>query len=168
MKWKVSTENLWIFKWLDFGASSVQKQLVDWYEEITKVEGNIESSIGLLIDNFNKEITNYNLKNSIDLNFKFLDLLNNFTTEKEPWKTIKEDEETTREVLYTIAEWLRQVWLNLYVFFPEKMGEMFEKLGLENYKERLENGELGELRKEKVVFNIKEKGKPLFKRFDLD
>ena len=168
LKWKVSTENLWIFKWLDFGASSVQKQLVDWYEEITKVEGNIESSIGLLIDNFNKEITNYNLKNSIDLNFKFLDLLNNFTTEKEPWKTIKEDEEKTREVLYTIAEWLRQVWLNLYVFFPEKMGEMFEKLGLENYKERLENGELGELRKEKVVFNIKEKGKPLFKRFDLD
>jgi len=28
---------------------------------------------------------------------------------------------------------------------------------LEDYKKRLENGELEELRKEKVVFNIKEK-----------
>jgi hypothetical protein len=37
------------------------------------------------------------------------------------------------------------------------MAEMFEKLGLKNYKERLENGELEDLRKEKVVFEIKEK-----------
>ena len=120
------------------------------------------------IENFDKNFKDYNLKEVLDSSFRFLDELNNFTTEKEPWKTIKEDEEATREVLYTIAEWLRQVWLNLYVFFPEKIGEMFEKLGLENYKTRLENWELKELRKEKPSFEIKEKWKPLFKRFDLD
>jgi len=168
LEWKVSTENLWIFKWLDFGASSLWKKLENWIKEITEFDWTIDWSINLLIENFNEEIKNYNLKLALDLNFKFLDLLNNFTTEKEPWKTIKEDEEETREVLYTIAEWLRQVWLNLYSFFPEKMWEMFNKLGLKNYVEKLENGELEELRKEKVVFEIKEKWQPLFKRLDLD
>jgi len=120
------------------------------------------------IENFDKNIKKYNLKESIDFSFKFLDELNNFTTKEEPWKIIKEDEENTREVLYIIAEWLRQVWLNLYTFFPEKMWEMFDKLGLENYEERLENGELEELRKEKVVFKVKKKGKPLFERFDVN
>jgi methionyl-tRNA synthetase len=35
-----------------------------------------------------------------------LDLLNNFTTEKEPWQIIKDSEkqDETREVLFTIAE----------------------------------------------------------------
>jgi len=124
---------------------------------------------GLLsyIKNFDINLKNYNLKNSIDESFKFLDELNNYTTEKEPWKTIKEDEEGTREVLYTIAEWLRQVWLNLYTFFPEKMSEMFEKLGLQDYKQRLENWELEKLRTESIVFEIKEKWNNLFERIDV-
>jgi len=117
---------------------------------------------------FSKNLANFNLKNSLDESFKFLDEINNYTTEKEPWKVIKEDEEKTREILYAIAEWLRQVALNLYVFFPEKMSELFDKLGLEKYKERLENGELEDLRKEKVVFKITEKGKNLYERFDLE
>ena len=70
------------------------------------------------IQKFDKNIKKYNLKEALDESFRFLDELNNFTTEKEPWKTIKEKQEETREVLYTIAEWLRQVWLNLYTFFP--------------------------------------------------
>jgi hypothetical protein len=37
------------------------------------------------------------------------------------------------------------------------MSELFTKLGLENYVERLENGELESLRKEKPIFNITEK-----------
>ncbi len=119
------------------------------------------------IKNFDKNLENYNLKQSLDLSFKYLDEINNYTTEKEPWKIIKENEEETVEILYTIAEWLRQVGLNLYVFFPEKMIEMFEKLGLKNYKIRLENGELEKLREEKVIFEIKEKGKNLFDRIDV-
>jgi hypothetical protein len=37
------------------------------------------------------------------------------------------------------------------------MAEMFEKLGLKDYKQRLENGELEKLREERVIFEIKEK-----------
>jgi len=46
----------------------------------------------------------YNLKSSLDLSFEFLDLLNKFADEKQPWVTIKDDEQSTREVLYTLAE----------------------------------------------------------------
>jgi hypothetical protein len=48
------------------------------------------------------------------------------------------------------------------------MTELFTKLGLENYAARLENGELETLRSEKVVFNITEKGSPLFARFEVE
>jgi hypothetical protein len=62
---------------------------------------------------------------------------------------------------------VRQVGLNLYAFFPEKMSELFNKLGLENYTNRLEKGELETLRDETPIFNITEKGKPLFARFEV-
>jgi len=136
-------------------------------EESGRLFWNNDLEVNNYVQNFNNNLENYNLKESIDLSFKFLDELNDYTTKKEPWKTIKEDEETTREVLYTIAEWLRQVWLNLYVFFPEKMAEMFKKLGLQDYKKRLENWELEKLREEKPTFEIKEKWEPLFKRVEI-
>ena len=111
-----------------------------------------------------------NLKDSLDYTFKFLDILNKYVDTKEPWSLIKD--ETKREevinIFYTIAEWLRQVWLNLYSFFPEKMGELFVKLGLEWYVEQLEEWKLLELRNKKEVFKIKEKWEALFLRFDLD
>ncbi len=69
--------------------------------------------------------------------------------------------------MYTIAEGLRQVGLALYPFFPEKMSEMFAKLGLENYQARLENGELQNLINETPIFNIKEKWDALFARIDI-
>lgn len=112
---------------------------------------------------------NYDLKLVLDECFKFLDSLNKFADEKEPWQTIKDEIklEETKEVLYTIAEWLRQVWLALYPFFPEKMSEMFKKLWLENYTERLEAGELEKLISETPTFEIKEKWENLFNRFEI-
>ena len=130
----------------------------------------IEDLIDKYNTDFSKNILNYNLKNSIDESFKFLDILNKFADTFEPWILIKNKENNDKVtwILYALAEWLRNVWLNLYVFFPEKMGEMFDKLGLENYVERLENWELEKLREEKVVFKITEKGKNLFERIGLD
>lgn len=113
------------------------------------------------------KMLSYNLKWAIDDCFMMLDSLNKFADEKQPWVTIKEDEEETRKTLYTLAEWLRQVWFSLYPFFPQKMWEMFTKLGLENYVEQLENWKLEELRNKKETFKIKEKWEPLYKRFDV-
>ncbi len=80
---------------------------------------------------------------------------------------IKTDEEGTREVLYTLAEGLRQVGLALYPFFPEKMSEMFVKLGLKNYTEELEAGKLAELLQRQETFVILEKGEALFQRIEI-
>lgn len=115
----------------------------------------------------NTHMKKYNLKECLDVAFATLDSLNKFTDDCKPWITIKNDEELTRKNLYVLAEWLRQVWLVLYAFFPEKMIEMFVKLGLENYAVQLEQWKLKELRDKKEIFFIKEKGKVLFQRIEL-
>lgn len=45
---------------------------------------------------------------------------------------------------------------------------MFLKLGLENYREILENGGLQELLEKKEVYHITEKGEALFMRFEVE
>lgn len=119
--------------------------------------------------NYKNYFNKFDLKWVLDESFKFLDSLNKFADEKQPWQTIKDETkiEETKEVLYTIAEWLRQVWLALYPFFPEKMSEMFNKLWLENYTQRLESWELEKLISEESKFEIKEKWENLFNRFEI-
>jgi len=111
---------------------------------------------------------NYNLKWVLDESFYLLDKLNDFTTQKEPWKMIKDEAklEEVKEILYTVAEWLRQVGLALYPFFPEKMWEMFLKLGLDDYQKSLENWKLKDLVDKNETFFIKNKWEPLFLRLD--
>ena len=130
----------------------------------------IQSILNKYISDFNTSISSYNLKDSIDLTFAFLDVLNKYVDTKEPWSLIKDENKKIEviDIFYTISEWLRQVWLNLYSFFPEKMWEMFNKLGLENYVEKLESWKLEELRDKGEVFMIKEKGNPLFERFEIE
>lgn len=133
------------------------------------IDSGVFKTLEKYIEGYNGSMNEYNLKDSLDNTFFFLDALNKFADVKEPWKTIKDEDKTvTIETLYTLAEWVRQVGLNLYAFFPEKMSELFTKLGLENYAERLEKGELESLRKEKPVFNITEKWSPLFARFEVE
>jgi len=110
-----------------------------------KLGGTLDSKSSLetsdFIQSIQKDFHKYDLKSVLDTSFKFLDDLNNFTTQKEPWQMIKDESklQETTEVLYTIAEGLRQVGLVLYPFFPEKMSELFEKIGLSEYKSQLEN-----------------------------
>lgn len=112
------------------------------------------------------KMKNYDLKGTLDEIFVMLDKLNKYADTTEPWKLIKSDEVKAREVLYTLAEGLRQVGLHLYPFFPEKMSEMFTKLGLTHYENDLEAGKLYELLEQSETFTITEKGNPLFARFE--
>ena len=125
----------------------------------------------LITDNEIEKIQNYyisyNLKWVLDLCFENLDGLNKYADENEPWKLIQTDTKKAEEVLYALAEWLRQIGLLLYPFFPEKMSEMFEKLWLTWYGKDLELGKLEELIEKKEVFQIKEKWEALFQRVDI-
>ena len=115
---------------------------------------------------FSLRMKEYDLKSALDETFRFLDMLNKFADQKQPWIMIKEDQQAAREVLYTLAEGLRVVWLNLYAFFPEKMSELFQKIWLSGYSEKLEAGEYQSLIEKNEVFRIFEKWVPLFARIE--
>ena len=116
---------------------------------------------------FSTNLSDYNLKSALDETFSFLDSLNKFVDIEKPWELLKSNPEKAEEILYILAEWLRQVWLNLYSFFPQKMEELFERLWLKNYKEKLEAWNLEELRNKTEIFKIVKKEWILFERFEI-
>lgn len=142
-------------------------------EEAWKLYGDInrewffDKNIWPIINDYNKSIKENNLKLALDYSFMITDVLNKVVDKAEPWKFVKTNPEAIRWILYTIAESLRQVWFCLYPFFPDKMSEMFEKLGLEWYKQKLDNWELNELKEKEEIFQIKEKWKALFDRIQV-
>ncbi len=109
---------------------------------------------------------NYDLKWVLDECFMMLDKLNKYADETQPWVLVKTDEAEARQVLYTLAEGLRQVSLYLYPFFPKKMNELHLRLWLSNYQERLHSGELMEILEERPDFFITEKGEVLYARIE--
>jgi methionyl-tRNA synthetase len=113
---------------------------------------------------------NYDLKHGLDCTFKFLDAVNLYVTQTEPWTLMKDESksEEVQEIMYTICESLRQVGMNLFPYFPEKMAEMFAGLGLEKYSELLEEGGLEELRNKKETFKITQKCPILFQKFEIE
>lgn len=156
--------------WILKSSKDILNQVVNfpiWSE--WSVTTNLKSVFINFYNNVKEWYENYNLKLILDESFSFLDKLNKFADEKQPWQMIKYEskQEETRDILFTIAEWLRQVGLALYPFFPEKIAEMFVKLGLEKYAERLEKWELEKLISEKPTFEIKEKWENLFNRIEI-
>ncbi len=161
---------------IDINMPLEHYKLLDYCDITDHNKANLSDGLDMIRDKIftynievDKNFETYNLKSVLDFSFKFLDDLNKYADEKQPWQTIKDESlyDDTKDVLYTLSEWLRQVWLSLYSFFPEKMSEMFVKLWLENYNELLQDWNLKELRSKKEVFNVKEKWEPLFKRIDI-
>lgn len=140
-----------------------------WTQLQESVNGAIQTKLEETKNSFHWNFERYVLKDALDGVFSFLDILNKYVDEKAPWVLIKDEthHEEVKHILYTVAESLRQVGLLLYPFFPEKMSEMFTKLGIENYDKRLKNGELEKLFEETVTFDIKEKWEPLFQRIEV-
>lgn len=147
---------------------TMKLELQNWFEN-EKMDEKILKNFEEYDKNFKIFFEKYELKAVLDSTFKFLDDLNLFVTETEPWKLMKEVEnlEKAKNILYTICESLRQVWLNLYPFFPEKMSKLFETLWLQNYSLHLENGKLAELKAKKENFIIKNKPEILFEKFEI-
>ena len=137
--------------------------------ENVEFDKNILENLKNYEQNYKNSFEKYELKNVLDFTFKFLDDLNLFVTEKEPWKMMKDENllPEAKNILFTICESLRQVWINLYPFFPEKMSKLFETLWVENYSEKLENWDIEELKSQKEVFKIMKKPEILFEKFDI-
>tara|TARA_Y100001960_G_C14697847_1_gene839946 strand:- start:348 stop:725 length:378 start_codon:yes stop_codon:yes gene_type:complete len=121
-------------------------------------------------EEFTESMNKYDLKHSLDLTFKFLDAVNLYVTQTEPWTLMKDESksEEVKEIMYTICESLRQVAMNLYPYFPEKMTEVLQALSLEGCPEVLEEGKLDELKNNVETFNIVKKAPILFQKFEIE
>jgi methionyl-tRNA synthetase len=139
----------------------------EWFESFW---GELKWKLEDYLNKFEKAFENSDLKTALDTTFAFLDEVNLYVTQKEPWNTLKDNSKLneTKKVLYTICENIRQVSMNLYPFFPEKMWEVFHALNLNNYVNLLENWKLKDLRTKKEVFDIKEKAPILFQKFEIE
>lgn len=141
---------------------------------IETLEDEMDENISLAMEEYKKTyedaFARYDLREALNSSFEFLDKVNKYIDENEPWKMIKDESlnAETNKVLYNMCESLRVVGISLYPFFEEKMLELFERLGLWEYRELLKEGKALELLNEKGVFKITEKGEPLFARLDTD
>jgi methionyl-tRNA synthetase len=69
------------------------------------IDGNISNNMQEYVSSYNSSMNEFNLKDSLDNTFFFLDALNKFADDKQPWQTIKDEDKTeTIETLYTLAE----------------------------------------------------------------
>lgn len=163
---------LWLKIW-----GKLEKQNIPWnsfsywikqnakWEQIIEQEWNPLVEKEFTVAKVIELINNYDLKNAMDRIFEFCDILNSFATKEEPWKLISEwNTEKAEEILYIIAEWLRNIWILLYPFFTEKMSEMLVRLGLEDYPQLLNEWKMEELLSRKETFKIKEKWEALYPR----
>gem|GEM_PF-777224 len=109
------------------------------------------------------------LKAALDETFSYASMLNKFTDTQEPWNTIKDPEKRTitREVLYLIADGLRQIGIALFPFFEEKMTDLFQAIGLPEYVEQLQNGNMKRLQASKETYHITKKFPILFEKKEI-
>jgi methionyl-tRNA synthetase len=112
---------------------------IEIYSE--KLDENLEAKFKIYENNFETAFKTYDLKTALDTTFEFLDEVNIFVTQKEPWKLLKNPTqlEDVKNILYTTLESIKQVSLNLYPFFPEKMSQVFQALNLNDYPQQLNN-----------------------------
>lgn len=154
---KPDTENLWGEVW-------------EFHDIEGLYRGHPYMILGYYQEDFTQAMKNYNLKEALDCTFKFLDAVNLYVTQTEPWTLMKDESksEEVKEIMYTICESLRQVAMNLYPYFPEKMTEVLQALSLEGYPEVLEEGKLDELKNRVETFNIVKKAPILFQKFEIE
>ncbi len=130
-----------------------------------KIDGETDAELAAketaFVETFQKAMASYDLRSALESAFEFADALNKFVDTKKPW-----DKEAVGVVdtLHTVGEGLRAIAVCLMPFFPEKMSEMLDRMGLVSQRERLLAGKYDEVISEKTAFEVKEKGEPLFQR----
>ena len=83
----------------------------------------------------------YDLKSALDEAFALLNATNLYMNITKPWEqfsSLEENRKSIRDALYTGAHCLKTAAIMLFPFFPEKMGELFARIGLDAYPSLLD------------------------------
>ena len=156
-----------LWAWIsDFKSMDWQEYNHYMSEEFGEASKNITETYVLFSD-VEKAIQEYKLKDALDILFEMLDALNRFADATEPWKLLKTDTQRAETILFIIARRLSLIAIYLYSFFPEKMNELFLKLWLNDYENKLKEWKIIELKSENENFKIIEKWEPLFMREEI-
>ncbi len=122
------------------------------------IKENYEKTKKSYIDNFKA----YRINRALESVWVFINDLNKFIVEKEPWKLKKEGEgKRLNSVLYTLLEAIKGLGFMLYPVMPETSGKILESLGIDDVSSDFEL----ESDKLKVGNKVHEPGQ-LFPRID--
>ena len=121
-----------------------------------------------MLASYNEAMIRFDLKAALESVFEFGDVLNKFIDTEKPWeKNQDEQKEQIIAILYTLGEGLRTIALCLAPFFPVKMRELLERIGLASQFEELIAGGFDALVDAPSPLFVAEKGNPLYPRLQM-
>ncbi len=133
---------------------------ISWKSEIKEARFNenvrMEKYLSLMND--------YDLKGALEWAFEYAGEINKYVDDTTPWKIDAENPQNREElwnILFILVSNLRKVALMLTPFFPVKMRELLDRIGI-SYNDSLSLSE--NLMDEKTVFLVREKWEPLYMR----
>ncbi|MBX9809333.1 methionine--tRNA ligase [Candidatus Gracilibacteria bacterium] len=133
-----------------------------------KIDGSINgisSDIGSdKITKYSEYMSDSDLKNALEIVFEYASEINKYVDENAPWKmdiNLPEEKEKLENILFILLSNLRKIAIMLIPFFPVKMHELLNRVGVP-YDSIITLGENLSLNPDK--FFIAEKGEPLYMR----
>jgi methionyl-tRNA synthetase len=117
---------------------------------------NISGEIKEIYGKIDAEISDYKFRSALASVIDLARFGNKYLTEKEPWKTFKEDQEATREVLHNCVHIIAHLGTLLQPFLPTTSKKIFDMLnlpvGVVKYDEELSFPEGHKLREPALLF----------------
>ncbi|MCB9227590.1 MAG: methionine--tRNA ligase [Chitinophagales bacterium] len=94
------------------------------------VKNNVEEAIGNIKAEIEEKIDAFKFRDALDVLMKLARNANKFLTDYEPWKLIKTDEQTTKEVMYACTQIVANMGILMQVFMPESAKKIFDMLNI--------------------------------------
>jgi methionyl-tRNA synthetase len=106
------------------------------------------------LEDYHERMNNLDYYSALSTIFEFIQILNKYISDKEPWKLIKKDKKELNNVLYNIAQAINSISCLIYPFMPETSEKIDSKLGTKkDYNTKFNNVKVGtKTKKEKILF----------------
>ncbi len=121
------------------------------------------TELDAVIGEYSEYMEGLEFSRCLEMIWKFIGRLNRFVDAKAPWVLAKDPEkrEELRAVLYLLIDSLKIIGVLLYPFMPKTSVEMWQRLGIKEGIESIEDAQAGITKRYRVT-----KGEPLFKRLE--
>jgi len=90
-----------------------------------------EVSIKQLWSDYSDCLGRYEFDKAVGVLVGQIGKMDQYLAEQKPWKTMKEEPETSALVLYNVIENLRHIAIMLFPFMPKTAAEIYRRIGLD-------------------------------------